>query len=102
MKKRNSADGADTFERDREKERCRAEIIESSNSRKREKREKRQKREREKERREKTRAVGDIVSEDITIRNMITRGTDAYLHLRPPRGGCRGTEEDNSGASRAR
>lgn len=27
-----------------------------------------------------------IVSEDITIRNMITRGTDAYLHLRPPRG----------------
>lgn len=36
------------------------------------------------ERKEKIRAVGSIVSEDITIRNMITRGTDAYLHLRPP------------------
>lgn len=42
-----------------------------------------------------------IVSEDITIRNMITRGTDAYLHLRPPRG-CRGAEEDDGGAGRAR
>lgn len=102
MKKRNSADGADTFERDREKERCRAEIIESSNSRKRERKERNGKREREGTKRENTSGVGDIVSEDITIRNMITRGTDAYLHLRPPRGGCRGTEEDNSGASRAR
>lgn len=53
------------------------------------------------ERKEKTRAVRGIVSEDITIRNMITRGTDAYLHLRPPRG-CRGTEEDDGGAGRAR
>lgn len=58
MKKRNSADGADTFERDREKERCRAEIIESSNSRKREKREKRQKREREGTKRENTSGRG--------------------------------------------
>lgn len=53
------------------------------------------------ERREKTRAVGGIVSEDITIRNMITRGTDAYLHLRPSRG-CREAEEDDGGAGRAR
>lgn len=27
---------------------------------------------------------GGIVSEDITIRNMITRRMDAYLHLSPP------------------
>lgn len=57
--------------------------------------------EREVERRENTRAVGDIVSEDITIRNMITRGTDAYLHLRPSRG-CRGVEEDDGGVEAER
>lgn len=61
----------------------------------------REEKERWQEKRENVNSRGYRRSEDITIRNMITRGTDAYLHLRPPRG-CRGVEEDDGGAGRAR
>lgn len=67
-------------EKQRGRKRDAMRIIEACNSRERnEKREREGKREKERERR-------GIVGEDITIRNMITRRMDAYLHLRPPRG----------------
>jgi hypothetical protein len=58
-------------------------------------------REREREREREPKRPG-IVSEDITIRNMITRGTRMLTFTSEPPRGYQGAKEDDGGASRAR